>query len=88
MYRYKGPYTYWRGFNPAALCAFFIAVLPNLPGFFHQAGLLDSVPAVFDTIYLYAWFVGFFIAAGLYILLMTVIPHGSIPDATDSEAGQ
>ena len=88
LYRYKGPYTYWRGFNPAALCAFFIAVLPNLPGFFHQAGVLDSVPAVFDTIYLYAWFVGFFIAAGLYILLMTVIPHGSIPDATDSEAGQ
>jgi NCS1 family nucleobase:cation symporter-1 len=81
LYRYKGPYTYWNGFNPVALVAFGLAVLPNLPGFFHQAGLVESVPAIFDTIYLYAWFVGFFIASALYLLGMTLIPHNSIPDS-------
>lgn len=72
LYRRSGPYWYVVGVNPAALIAFVLAVLPNLPGFLHQAGLIDGFPAlaVFDQIYLYAWFVGFALAAVLYLGLM------------------
>lgn len=94
LYRYHGPYRYWGGFNLVAVGAFFVAVLPNLPGFLNQAGVLsvlgvaESLPAVFDTIYLYAWFVGFFIASALYLLGMMVIPHNSIPSETQTEAAK
>ena len=80
LYRVQGPYTYRGGFNPAALLAFGIAVLPNLPGFLHVAGLVGDgvVPPVFDTIYTYAWFVGFGVAGVLYLLFMKLIPHDSL----------
>ena len=67
LYRLDGPYRFRGGFNPIAIVAFVIAVLPNLPGFLHTAGALESVPPIFDSIYTYAWFVGFGIAATLYI---------------------
>ena len=80
LYRHDGPYRYTAGFNPAALVAFGAAVLPNLPGFLHAAGLVgDGVfPGVFDTIYTYAWFVGFGLSAVLYLGLMNTLPHGSL----------
>jgi len=67
LYRFDGPYRFMGGFNPVAIVAFVVAVLPNLPGFLHKAGAVESVPPIFDTIYTYAWFVGFFIAGGLYL---------------------
>ena len=67
LYRFDGPYRFKGGFNPIAIVAFVVAVLPNLPGFLHAAGAVDSVAPVFDTIYTYAWFVGFGIAATLYL---------------------
>lgn len=72
LYRHQGPYTYQGGFNPAALVAFGVAVLPNIPGFLHKAGAVGDgvVPPVFDTIYTYAWFVGFGIAAAIYLAMM------------------
>ena len=75
LYQHDGPYTYRGGFNPAALVAFAAAVLPNVPGFLHQAGLFGDgvVPPVFDTIYTYAWFVGFFLAGTLYLVLMRLL---------------
>ena len=66
LYQKDGPYRYSGGFNPVAVVALIVAVVPNLPGFLHAAGLVDAVPAVFDTIYTYAWFVGFGVAGGLY----------------------
>ncbi len=79
LYRHDGPYTYTSGFNIAALVAFAAAVLLNLPGFLHAAGLIGDgvVPAFFDTIYTYAWFVGFGLAGALYLGLMQLLPHGS-----------
>ncbi len=74
LYRYHGPYRYVRGFNPAALAAFGLAVLPNVPGFLYQAGALASVPPFFQTVYTYAWFVGFFLAGALYLVLMNLLP--------------
>lgn len=70
LYRAHGPYRYRGGFNPAAVIALVVAILPNVPGFAHAAGIVDSVPGVFDALYAYAWFVGFLIGGGLYWLLM------------------
>lgn len=67
LYRLEGRYPRW---NPVAMVALILGVLPNIPGFLHAAGLFESVPAVFDTIYVYAWFVGFFLAGGIYWLGM------------------
>jgi NCS1 family nucleobase:cation symporter-1 len=70
LYQRHGPYRYYKGFNLAALVAFGIAVFPNVPGFLHAAGVLDSVAQIWDTIYAYAWFVGFLLGGGLYWLFM------------------
>ena len=79
LFKHQGPYTYRGGFNLAAIVAFVLAVLPNVPGFLHQAGAFGDgvVPVAFDTIYTYAWFVGFFIAGGLYLALMKAMPNTS-----------
>ncbi len=69
LFRHGGQYHYRGGWNPVALIALTLGVLPNLPGFLKVAGFVDSVPAVFESIYSYAWFVGLFIAGALYWLL-------------------
>ncbi len=76
LYQRNGPYRYWRGFNPAAMIALFIAVLPNVPGFIHAAGIVDRVAPVWDQIYNYAWFVGFLLGGCLYLALMKVLKFG------------
>lgn len=81
LYRHDGPYAYSAGFNPAALAALLLAVLPNLPGFLHRIGAIESFPAMalFDELYTYAWFLGFAVAAASYTALMAILPHGSLP---------
>ena len=69
LFRREGRYTYKNGWNPVALVALAVGVAPNVPGFFHAAGFVESVPAFFDGIYVYAWFVGFFLSGGLYYLM-------------------
>jgi len=69
LFRADGAYRGANGWNIAGLAAFAIGVMPNAPGFLHAAGALNSVPAVFDGIYIYAWFVGFAVAAVAYYLL-------------------
>jgi nucleobase:cation symporter-1, NCS1 family len=66
LYRHDGPYGYIKGWNPVALVALALGVLPNVPGFLHASGFVESVPAIFDTIYTYAWFVGFLISGVVY----------------------
>ncbi len=67
LFDHKGEYGAW---NKAGIIALIVGVLPNLPGFLHAAGALESVPAIFDTLYAYAWFVGLFTAGALYKLLV------------------
>ncbi|MDT7531621.1 NCS1 family nucleobase:cation symporter-1 [Sphingopyxis sp. SE2] len=69
LFSSEGRYSGVRGWNLAGLGAVIVAVLPNLPGFLHAGGLVDHVPPVFDTIYTYAWFVGFGIAFLLYLAM-------------------
>jgi NCS1 family nucleobase:cation symporter-1 len=74
-----GPY---RGVNGRAIAALVIAVAPNVPGFINAAtnrthaaaaanpALRPIFPAVFDSLYGYAWFIGLSIAVFVYWLLM------------------
>jgi NCS1 family nucleobase:cation symporter-1 len=76
LYHEKGQYRYRGGFNPIAVIAFIIAVVPNLPGFLHAAGAFDDVGAVWKQIYTYAWFVGFGLAGTLYYIGMKAMSGG------------
>jgi nucleobase:cation symporter-1, NCS1 family len=69
LFKADGIYAGHKGWNHAGLIALAVGVAPNLPGFLHAAGAVKSVPAIFDGIYVYAWFVGFLVAAGVYYLL-------------------
>ncbi len=87
LFRAKGRYTYRDGWNPTALIALVVGVLPNLPGFLHQAGLVDSVASFFDAIYTYAWFVGLLGSGGLYAVLSWGQRGGAGGDETEEPQG-
>ena len=72
MYREDGIYAYRNGWNMAAVIAFVLGVLPNIPGFLNAAfpAAFPGVGETFKTIYTYAWFVGLAIAALVYGALM------------------
>jgi NCS1 family nucleobase:cation symporter-1 len=72
LYRPGGRYAYVGGWNPAALAAFAIGVLPNLPGFLHAAAPITfaNIGAPWTIIYNYAWFLGLLAALLSYWVLM------------------
>ena len=61
LYRRGGPYEYTSGINPRALVALATGVIVALIGL-----VIPTLRFLYD----YAWFVGFFIAAASYYLLM------------------
>jgi len=67
-FKTDGEYSYKGGFNPVAIAILFLSILPNVPGFFVQIKVLsaESVPGFFQSLYTYAWFVGFLLAFGMY----------------------
>ncbi len=69
LFRHDGEYGSGNGWNRAGLWALVIGILPNLPGFLHAAGFVETVPEIFDMVYNYAWFVGVFVAGGFYLAL-------------------
>jgi len=72
LYREDGQYSYGKGWNTAAMVAFVIGVVPNIPGFLNAAfpASFPDVSETFKTIYTYAWFVGIAISAIVYGLMM------------------
>jgi nucleobase:cation symporter-1, NCS1 family len=77
LYRRDGIYQYKNGFNPVAIVALLAGILPNVPGFIYKLTSADKVPnfelpAMFATIYDYAWFVAFFIASAVHFIGMKV----------------
>jgi len=86
LYQPEGRYTYSRGFNPVAIVALVLGILPCVPGFLAAIGVLEKA-AVWPwllELYNYAWFVGFFVASGVYWVLMrgrVVVPSTSRPGA-------
>lgn len=67
-----GHYHYRGGWNPVAMIAFLIGVLPCLPGFLHVAlpGSLSAVSGWLVQLYSYAWFVALGLSAIAYALGM------------------
>jgi NCS1 family nucleobase:cation symporter-1 len=72
LYKHNGEYGFGNGFNSKAIIALLCGILPNVPGFLVTIKLIDKevFPAWVNDLYNYAWFVGFFVSAILYILLM------------------
>jgi NCS1 family nucleobase:cation symporter-1 len=72
LYKADGAYSYASGWNPAALAAFAVPVLVNLPGFLHSAapGEFTNVGGLWTWLYSYAWFIGIGLAFVLYAALM------------------
>lgn len=80
LYREQGAYRYAAGWNPIALVAFAVPVLINLPGFLHSAAPagFPAIPAVWISLYGFAWFIGIGLGLVLYAALMTAFRR-SIP---------
>lgn len=74
LYRSEGIYTFTGGFSLAALAAFILAVLPNLPGFLVQTKVISGTHPALSAIYQQAWFVGFCIAFILYVVFRKLSP--------------
>lgn len=73
LFKTDGIYSYSRGFNWRAVVALVIAILPVVPGFLRAAttpGGQIADPNIFDTLYIYAWFVTFAVGFVLYLILM------------------
>lgn len=66
LYRRDGRYA---GFNRKAIFALLIGVIPNVPGFLAQLGLIDA-GGLLVGLYNYAWFLGLGIAGIAYYFLM------------------
>jgi len=72
LYLPQGVYSYRSGFNPAAIIALILGIVPNIPGFLGTVKAVDpaSVGPFLMSLYNYAWFVGFGVAFSLYFALM------------------
>lgn len=71
LYEEGGEYSYGpSGINWRAVAALLLAVAPNLPGFINAASGRAIFPAMFDTLYGFAWFIGVLLGAGVYAALM------------------
>jgi NCS1 family nucleobase:cation symporter-1 len=73
LFNLDGRYKYSNGFNPRAILALVIAVLPVVPGFLRAAatpGGQVANPTFFDSLYTYAWFVTFSLSFVLYLLFV------------------
>jgi nucleobase:cation symporter-1, NCS1 family len=75
LYRRGGAYEYRRGVNWVAIAAFALGVLPNLPGFLAALSGRPTTP-LFATLYNWAWFVGFLLAALVYLAGMKALQTG------------
>ena len=75
MFKLDGRYTYSGGFNPRAIIALVLAVLPVVPGFLRAAttpGGQVANPTFLDSLYTYAWFVTFGLSFVLYLLFVRI----------------
>ena len=72
LYDSKGRYSFTKGFNPHAIAALIIGILPNIPGFLMTIGLMskDVFPTWITGLYHYAWFVGFGLSGWVYWFFM------------------
>jgi NCS1 family nucleobase:cation symporter-1 len=84
LYRRMGCYQYRAGINWMAVAALVLGVAPNLPGFLGALGVLDA-PAWAMAVYNWAWFVGFGLAGGVYIIGMRILDPKPDPASRNGE---
>lgn len=70
LYKPDGEYRFSKGFSLVSLVALGLGVFPSVPGFLVQVNLLDvtRVGPFLAGLYNYAWFVGFAVGFGTYLL--------------------
>jgi nucleobase:cation symporter-1, NCS1 family len=75
LYDPSGAYRFTNGFSVVALVALAVGILPSLPGFLVQIKAVeaDAVPPFMAHLYHYAWFVGFVVAFGVYLIGRKVV---------------
>jgi nucleobase:cation symporter-1, NCS1 family len=72
LYQRDGRYRYRNGFNPSALIALAAGIAINLPGF--VAALTGAVvPSFFTSVYQWAWFVAFAVAAAVHLACSSLL---------------
>ena len=81
LFRNYGIYAASGGWNWAGITALILGALPSVPGFLAAAGVVESVPPTFVTIYGYAWFVGVVIGAVAYLALNPVFNRHNLVHA-------
>ncbi len=72
LYQGKGPYWYSGGFNLAAMIALVVGIAPCVPGFLGTVTALEVAP-VWVSMYHYAWFISFGLAALSYVVPMKIV---------------
>lgn len=72
LYNENKSYSYKKGFNVKAIVSLILGILPNIPGFLVTIKVIPktSVPQWLTNLYHYGWFVGFFISAIVYYIIM------------------
>jgi NCS1 family nucleobase:cation symporter-1 len=72
LYSRDGRYWYSDGFNPSAVIALIVGILPNVPGFLTTIGAIPetAVWSWLSGLYHYAWFVGFAVSGAVYAIGM------------------
>lgn len=78
LYRRGGPYEYRSGVNWVAMVALVLGIAPNVPGFLGALGVIQA-SALATAVYDWAWFVGFGISAGIYLVAMRVLTRAAEP---------
>lgn len=68
LYQPHGIYRYTGGVNWRAIVAFFVGVIPNMPGFIHSINPAIEV-GVGDRPYTFGWLLGFFATSLVYVVL-------------------
>ena len=87
LYAPRGEYHFTGGYSVVAIFCMVAAVLPSVPGFLVNLKLVDAsrVSPVMIRCYDYAWFIGFGLAFGLYVLLRKIcareVPMPARPDS-------
>ena len=68
LYRRNGAYEYSGGWNPKALMAFALGVLPCLPGYLAVSGVIakESVPPLLLGLFDFGWFFSLAVAGTFY----------------------
>ncbi|MBL9213921.1 MAG: NCS1 family nucleobase:cation symporter-1 [Opitutaceae bacterium] len=76
LYSATGGYSYRGGFSWVAIGSLAAGAAPSLPGFLAAVKLIDpaGVPPLLLHLYSYAWFVGFGLSFGLYLVLRRLAP--------------